>query len=92
MPAAKRLILTDNENIPLRELAHAHGVPRRTRMRAMALRLNAIGWSTKQIADHLGWHEHTLRNTLKLWQNELIETEFIDDRTATQRYDWEIAQ
>ncbi len=25
-------------------------------------------------------------------QNELIEAEFIDDRTATQRHDWEIAQ
>jgi transposase len=69
MPAAKRLILTDNEHITLRELAQANGVPCRTRMRAMALRLNAIGWSTKQIAAHLGWHEHTLRNTLKRWQN-----------------------
>jgi hypothetical protein len=42
--------LTIAEDIPLRELSLATEVPRRTRQRAMAVRLNNGGWSVGQIA------------------------------------------
>lgn len=33
-----------------------------------ALRLNAHRWTTPEIAHYLDWHEHTVRATLRRWQ------------------------
>ena len=42
MPAALRITLTSEENKTLQELEVAQAVPRRTKQRATALRLNAF--------------------------------------------------
>ena len=68
MPAPIRINLTEQEDRTLRELSYADGVPYRTRQRAMALRLNAHGWTTPKIAHYLDWHEHTVRATPRRWQ------------------------
>lgn len=49
MPAALRITLTTEENKTLQELEIADSVPRRTKQRAMVLRLNAKGWKVKAI-------------------------------------------
>jgi transposase len=73
MPAALRIILTTEENKTLQELEVADSVPRRTKQRATALRLNATGWKVKQIADYLAWAESTVRQTIHRWnQNGLV--------------------
>lgn len=68
MPAPIKINLSEEEDRTLLQLSHANGVPYRTRMRAMALRLNASGWKTPQIARYLDWHEHTVRATIHRWQ------------------------
>ncbi|WP_019503459.1 hypothetical protein [Pleurocapsa sp. PCC 7319] len=50
MPAALRITLTTEENKTLQELEVSSKVPRRTKQRATALRLNAAGWKIKAIA------------------------------------------
>ena len=69
MPAALRINLTTEENQTLQELEVADSVPRRTKQRATALRLNATGWKVKAIpscarratATYLGWAQSTVR-------------------------------
>lgn len=68
MPAPIRVILSEQEDRTLQELSYAQGVPHRTKQRALAIRLNARGWNTPQIAQFFDWHEHSVRNTLKRWQ------------------------
>ena len=67
MPAALKIILTTEENQTLQELEVAQTVPRRTKQRATALRLNAKGWKVKEIADYLEWAESTVRQTIHRW-------------------------
>ena len=68
MLAPLQVELTVEEDTTLRELSFAEGVPRRTRQRAVAVRLNAGGWRVGQIAQHLQMHEHTVRSALRRWQ------------------------
>jgi DNA-binding NarL/FixJ family response regulator len=73
MPAALRVTLTTEENQTLQELEVASQVPRRTKQRATALRLNAKGWKIKAIAEYLEWAESTVRRTIHRWeQNGLV--------------------
>ncbi len=65
MPAPLQIKLTVEEDTTLRELSLAEGVPRRTRQRAIAVRLNSDGWMVGQIAQHLQMHEHTVRNAIR---------------------------
>ena len=67
MPAALRITLTTEENKTLQELEIADSVPRRTKQRAMVLRLNAKGWKVKAIAKYLEWTESTVRQTIHRW-------------------------
>ena len=67
MPAALRITLTTQENKTLKELEVANSVPRRTKQRATALRLNAKGWTVKAIAKYLEWAESTVRQTIHRW-------------------------
>ena len=70
MPAALKITLTTEENQTLQELEVAQTVPRRTKQRAMALRLNAKGWKVKEIAGYLEWAESTVRKTIHRWQKQ----------------------
>jgi transposase len=68
MPAPLRIILTPEENYTLRELRQASSVPKRTRDRAHMLCLNAQGWNAPTIAKIFDCHQHTVRATLRRWQ------------------------
>lgn len=69
MPAPLHVKLTPEEDTTLRELSLATAVPRRTRQRAMAVRLNSEGWNVGQIAQHLQMHEHSVRRAIRQWQS-----------------------
>lgn len=66
MPAPLQVELTTEEDTTLRELSIATGVPRRTRQRAMVVRLNDDGWNVEHIAQHLQMHEHSVRSEFGL--------------------------
>jgi len=68
MPAPLRIILTPEENYTLNELRQAPSVPKRTRDRAHMLRLNAQGWNAPAIANIFECHQHTVRATLRRWE------------------------
>lgn len=68
MPAAIRIILSDEEDLMLSELRVAQTVPQRTRDRGHMIRLNAQGWNVPAIAKIYGCHEHTVRANLRRWQ------------------------
>ena len=70
MPAPLKITLTREENKTLKELEVAQFVPRRTKQRATALRLNAAGWKVKAIANYLEWAESTVRQTIRRWNNQ----------------------
>jgi transposase len=69
MPAPVFISLSKEENSTLYELSVANGVPRRTKLRAIALRLNANGWTVPRIAAHLQQSQQAVRQTLHRWQN-----------------------
>jgi transposase len=68
MPAPLRIILTPEEDLTLTELRLAQTVPQRTRDRAHILRLNAQGWNTPAISKMFECHQHTVRKTIKRWE------------------------
>ena len=68
MPAPLRIILTPEEDLTLTELRLARTVPQRTRDRAHILRLNAQGWNTPAIAQMFECHQHTVRKTIRRWE------------------------
>jgi transposase len=68
MPAPLRITLTDEEDRTLSELREAKNVPQRTRDRAHMLRLNAFGWNVPKIAEVFECHQHTVRATLRRWE------------------------
>lgn len=70
MPALLRIVLTDQESRTLRELRVAQTVPYRTRDRAHMPLLNAQGWNVPAIAQMFERREHTVRATLRWWENE----------------------
>jgi transposase len=70
MPAPLRVRLTPEEDFTLFELRVATTVAQRTRDRAHMLRLNAQGWTVRAIAEIFGCHEHTVRATIRRWQEQ----------------------
>ena len=70
MPAPIYITLTSEEDRTLLELRVAPTVPQRTRDRAHVLRLNAQGWTVPAIAEIFNCHEHTVRATIRRWQNQ----------------------
>jgi transposase len=68
MPAPLRILLTPEEDRTLTELRLAQSLPQRTRDRAHMLRLNAQGWNAPAIAEMFECHPHTVRATLRRWQ------------------------
>ena len=96
MPAALKITLTTEENQTLQELEVAQTVPRRTKQRAMALRLNAKGWKVKEIADYLKWAESTVRNTIHRWKEGglvgLWEAEGRGQKPRWTKEDWIVVE
>ena len=70
MPAPLRICLTPEEDFTLSELRVATTVAQRTRDRAHMLRLNAQGWTVGAIAEIFVCHEHTVRATIRRWQEQ----------------------
>lgn len=68
MPAPIHVVLTQEEDRTLSELRVATIVPQRTRDRAHMVRLNAQGWTVPAIAQIFECHEHTVRATLRRWE------------------------
>lgn len=69
MPPPLKIGLNEEEDRTLYELSVANGVPQRTKVRAMALRLNASGWTVARIAEHLQQAPQTVRQTIHRWQS-----------------------
>ena len=93
MPAPLRITLTTQEHQTLKELEVAECVPRRTKQRATALRLNAKGWKVKAIADYLGWAQSTVRQTIHRWNHHglagLWEAKGRGRKPSWNSQDWE---
>ncbi len=70
MPAALRIVLTTEEDRTLSELRVAKTVSQRSRDRAHMLRLNAQGWAAPAIAEIFECQEHTVRETIRRWQQQ----------------------
>ena len=70
MPAPLRILLTPEEDRTLSELREAQKLPQRIRDRAHMLRLNALGWNVPEIAEIFECHQHTVRATLRRWQEQ----------------------
>lgn len=64
-----RVFLTSEEERTLFELSRARNVPQRTKERANALRLSAMGWKVERIAVYLKWATSTVRSTIHQWKN-----------------------
>jgi transposase len=69
VPAGLKITLTPEEDQTLKELELADRVPRRTKQRATALRLNSKGWKVKAIASYLKCASSTVRQTIHRWQD-----------------------
>jgi len=70
MPAPLRILLTPEEDRTLKELREAEKLPQRIRDRAHMLRLNALGWNVPEIAEIFECHQHTVRATLRRWEEK----------------------
>jgi transposase len=70
MPAPLKIRLASEEDFTLSQLQEATLVPQRTRKRAHMLRLNAQGWTVGAIAQIFECHEHTVRATIRRWQQQ----------------------
>lgn len=86
MPAPLRVELTLEEDTTLRELSLASEIPRRTRQRAIAIRLNSSGWGVGQIAQHLQMHEHSVRRAIRQWQTVGLYGLWKQRRPGRQRH------
>jgi transposase len=68
VPAALKITLTKEEDRTLKELESSQQVPRRTKQRATALRLNSRGWTVKAIANYLECASSTVRQAIHRWE------------------------
>ncbi len=64
-----RVFLTSSQERTLFELSKAANVPQRTKDRASAIRLSAIGWKVEKIAIYLKWADSTVRTAIHRWKN-----------------------
>jgi len=96
MPAPLRIQINEAEDETLKALSYADGVPRRTKARATALRMNAQGWNVPDIAEHLGWTQQSVRQAIKRWQNIGLMGLWDLPRTGRHRCwsdeDWQIVE
>ncbi len=64
-----RVFLTSEQERTLFELSKAENVPQRTKDRASAIRLSAMGWKVERIAIYLKWADSTVRTAIHRWKN-----------------------
>ena len=64
-----RVFLTSSQEKTLFELSKAINVPQRTKDRASAVRLSAMGWKVEKIAVYLKWADSTVRTAIHRWKN-----------------------
>lgn len=86
MPALLQVKLTIEEDTTLRELSLATEVPRGTRQRAIAVRLNSGGWRVGEIAQHLQMNEHSVRRAIRQWQTVGLYGLWEKHRPGRQRH------
>lgn len=65
-----RVFLTSHEERTLFELRKAPNIPQRTKDRADALRLSAMGWKVEKIAVYLKWSKSTVRSAIHRWEEK----------------------
>lgn len=65
-----RVFLTAAQEKTLFELTQSPELPQRTKNRAAALRLSAMGWKVDKIAVYLKWSQSTVRATIHRWQKK----------------------
>ncbi len=70
MPEPLRIELTPEEDRTLTELRIAPNLPQRLKDRAHMLRLNAQWWNVPAIAEIFNCQEHTVRVTLRRWEDK----------------------
>ena len=63
-----RVFLTSEQERTLFELSKAPLVPQRTKDRASAIRLSAMGWKVEKIAVYLKWSKPTVRIAIHRWE------------------------
>jgi transposase len=63
-----RVFLTSEQERTLFELSKATKVPQRTKDRASAIRLSAMGWKVEKIAVYLKWATSTVRSAIHRWE------------------------
>lgn len=93
MPAALKITLTPEEDQTLKELELASLVPRRTKQRATALRLNSRGWTVKAIASYLKCASSTVRQAIHRWELKgltgLWEAQGRGRKVTWKKEDWQ---
>jgi transposase len=67
--APLRIKLNPEEEKTLTELHKSQLVHNRVRKRALMLKLNAQGRNVPEIARRFNCHQHTVRATIKRWEN-----------------------
>lgn len=96
MPAPLRIKLNEAEDETLKSLSYADNVPRRTKARATALRMNAQGWNVPDIAEHLGWSEQSIRHAIERWTKSGLMGLWDAPRTGRKRRwqteDWQVVE
>ncbi|MBD3887157.1 helix-turn-helix domain-containing protein [Phormidium tenue FACHB-886] len=96
MPAPLRIKLNESEDATLKSLSYADNVPRRTKARATALRMNAQGWNVPDIAEHLGWSQQSVRQAIERWNNIGLMGLWDAPRTGRKRRwadeDWQVIE
>ena len=63
-----RVFLTSEQETTLFELSKATKVPQRTKDRASAIRLSAMGWKVEKIAVYFKWADSTVRSAIHRWE------------------------
>lgn len=70
MPAPLQVKLSESEDITLEQLSLGNGIAKRTKQRAMALRLKNQGWSVEKISNYLKCAPQTVRKTIQRWEGK----------------------
>jgi transposase len=73
MPAALRVKLTLSEDKQLLEISQNNQSPKRTKVRAEALRLSNHGWKVDKIAEYFNWHRQTVRELIQRWREQGVK-------------------
>ena len=67
MPAPLQVKLSESEDLTLEQLSLANSIPRRTKQRAIALRLNNQGRSVEEVSHYLKCAPQTVRKAIHRW-------------------------